>query len=240
MKLHHIGANCTLSPSSSIYIRTVKKGSSTDTFYKPRERIRFSEEVVCSARVQNIFPAYSLRDTIGSKVIFTMGFQPSCHAILRKHTLHSHLIWKLCRFHGAWYQGKQGEEVRKRKKKGGINRIAARSCCFYASKALLSKVGEGSGNAVEGVGEFFDRSFLDLARVIKPNAPQPTAQKHHNHHHPFIPLETFFLTDPFTRGSLSLFSLEILLILCIYFPDGGFFLITYGNKKSSRRTIKLI
>lgn len=83
---------CTLSPSSSIYIRAVKKGSSTDTFYKPRERIRFSEEVVCSARVQNIFPAYSLRDTIGSKVIFTMGFQPSCHAILRKHTLHSHLI----------------------------------------------------------------------------------------------------------------------------------------------------
>lgn len=113
--------------------------------------------------------------------------------------------------------------MRKRKKKGGINRIAARSCCFYASKALLSKVGEGSGNAVEGVGEFFDRSFLDLARVIKPNAPQPTAQKHHNHHHPFIPLETFFLTDPFTRGSLSLFSLEILLILCIYFPDGGVF-----------------
>lgn len=63
------------------------------------------------------FLPYGLRDTVGSKVILTMGFQPSRHEILRKHTLHSHLIWKLCRFHGAWYQGKQGKELRKREKK---------------------------------------------------------------------------------------------------------------------------
>lgn len=119
------------------------------------------------------FPAYSLRDTVSSKVIFTMGFQPSCHAIPRKHTLHSHLVWKLCRFHGPRYQGKQGEKVREREKKEEINRVAAWSLCFYASKALFWKVGEGSGNEAMEVGEFFDRRFRDLARLINQMPPSP-------------------------------------------------------------------
>lgn len=68
----------------------------------------------------------SRRDTVGSKVVFTRGFQPSSFAILRKHTPHSHLVSKLCKFHGSRYQGTQGEEVSEREG-GGINRVTSRS-----------------------------------------------------------------------------------------------------------------
>lgn len=135
-----------------------------------------------------------------------MGYQSSCHAILRKHTLHSHLILKLCRFHGAQYQGKQGEEVRGREK-GGINRVAAWSWCFYASKALLSKVGEGSGNEAVEVGD--DRLFLNLAAhhtqafTTTTFSSLPSLSHPHNHF-------SLSLAHTLTLGSYS---------ICNYFVD---------------------
>lgn len=167
-------------------------------------------------------PAYSLRDTVGSKVIFTVGFQPPCLAILRKHTLHSHLIWKLCRFHGARYQGKQGEEARKRKRRN------KQSCCselvlFYASKALLSKVGEGSGNEGGEVGEFFNRRFLDLARVIKPNAPQPTTH-----------INTF--SPPLFHPSLDFHMLPIILFIFSQTHSHRFYSFSFQMKNACLAT----
>lgn len=93
---------------------------------------------------------------------------------------------------------------------------------FMPAKLSFQKVGEGSGNEAVEVGEFLDRCFLDLAWVIKPNAPQPTTHTHHRCHRPLIPLQTFV---PFLQTHSHLHHMVfamILLIQCIQFPDGGF------------------
>lgn len=103
-----------------------------------------------------------------------MRFQPSHREILRKNTLYSHLIGKLCRFHGAWNQGSK-----ERERTGEINRTAGCGCGAFLRVNLSSRGGRGGQEASgpQRLGDFFKRCFLDLTLVIEKKKKKEPPQR---------------------------------------------------------------